>query len=134
MLDKLLSRTKREGDCMIWTGSLTTCNYPRATIGGNPNTRVTRAVFELCNGYRPVVVRHSCDNTLCINPDHLVGGSPTDNMRDRHERRRTHGQVFQEEIEEVLELRALGNTYLEISKQLGIKIKRVEYIVTRKGG
>lgn len=36
-----------------------------------------------------VTVRHTCDNTRCINPEHLVGGTMADNNRDRAERGRS---------------------------------------------
>ncbi|ACP44084.1 hypothetical protein VPP93_gp13 [Vibrio phage VP93] len=36
-----------------------------------------------------VVVRHTCDNPRCINPDHLIGGTIADNNRDRAERGRS---------------------------------------------
>ena len=36
-----------------------------------------------------VVVRHTCDNPRCINPEHLIGGTLADNNRDRAERGRS---------------------------------------------
>lgn len=35
------------------------------------------------------VVRHTCDNTRCILPEHLVLGTSADNNRDRAERGRS---------------------------------------------
>ena len=35
------------------------------------------------------VIRHTCDNPRCINPEHLLVGSRADNNRDRAERGRS---------------------------------------------
>lgn len=35
------------------------------------------------------VLRHTCDNRWCINPDHLIPGSHADNVRDRVLRNRS---------------------------------------------
>jgi hypothetical protein len=35
-----------------------------------------------------VIVRHTCDNSRCINPEHLVGGSQLDNVKDQIDRQR----------------------------------------------
>lgn len=47
-----------------------------------------RWVFFQHNGYYPPIVRHTCDNPRCINPEHLVGGTHQDNMDDRRIRGR----------------------------------------------
>jgi hypothetical protein len=60
--------------------------------------RVSRIVWEYHNDTIPKgwVVRHTCDNPPCVNPDHLLIGTVRDNSRDmvergRHrEQRKTH--------------------------------------------
>ncbi len=132
MLDKLLSNTVKVGECLEWTRCLNTDGYPRANLKGNCNIKVHRLVFELVNGYAPKVVRHICDNPKCINPDHLLAGDPTLNMLDRCERGRTHKHITEEEVLKVKALRAQGQTYKEISNQLKVNRKRVEYILTTR--
>lgn len=41
-----------------------------------------RVVYERANGNLPDCVCHRCDNPCCINPEHLFGGTHSDNMRD----------------------------------------------------
>ena len=42
-----------------------------------------RWVYYQATGDLPEVVRHTCDNRLCVNLDHLLPGTHTDNARDR---------------------------------------------------
>ena len=35
------------------------------------------------------VIRHTCDNPMCINPEHLVKGTHNDNVQDRVSRNRS---------------------------------------------
>lgn len=88
-------------------------------------------MFELVNGYYPEIVRHTCDTPLCINPDHLVEGSPLDNVSDRVQRGRSHGHVSEEELNEVVSLRGKGMTHKAIGIELGIKTKRVAWILDK---
>ncbi len=51
---------------------------------------------------RGKVVRHSCDNPRCINPDHLLLGTQTDNMNDKAQRRRCpHLKLSIQQIQEI---------------------------------
>lgn len=51
---------------------------------------VHRAVYLAFYGEIPsgLIVRHSCDNGTCINPDHLLLGTKKDNTQDMLERNR----------------------------------------------
>lgn len=129
MLQHFLKRTIIKGKCRIWQGAVNTDGYARALINGNENGKVHREIFYLVNGYYPPVVRHSCDNPLCIEPTHLQPGTQLDNVKDRHTRKRTYGYVSQKERTQVLELRHQGLTMETIANTLQIKTKRVEYIL-----
>jgi len=49
-----------------------------------------RVAYTLTKGEIPdgLIVRHTCDNPACCNPDHLILGTQADNMADRGERKR----------------------------------------------
>jgi hypothetical protein len=53
--------------------------------------RAHRIAYQLTHGSLPddLVVRHTCDNPPCVNPEHLIGGTQLDNITDRNERGRT---------------------------------------------
>ena len=130
-LEQYLHNTKRFLDgCWEWKGCFNTDGYARAGNKHTSNIKVHREVFRLTYGYYPEVVRHTCDNKKCINPHHLVGGSPEDNVRDRVDRGRTHNHVTSQEFSAVVELRGMGLTMRDIAFVRDIKIKRVEYILT----
>jgi hypothetical protein len=127
-----LQHTEVEGDCLVWTRCFNSDGYPRAGVAGNVNLKVHREVFFSVNGYYPPVVRHTCDNRRCINPDHLIGGTNLDNIQDRHTRGRDHNHVTEEERLSCIALRQQGMTYGKIGTELSMKRKRVEYILARR--
>lgn len=133
-LKKALSYTRPNGECLEWTRCLNSDGYARAKINDNVNGKVHRFVFEEVNGYAPPVVRHSCDNPRCINPEHLVAGNNIDNIKDRNERKRTYNYVSEEDKEAVRKLRAERLTHRQIAESLNIKTKRVERILSLFGG
>lgn len=72
--------------------------YGRVDAFGFKGIYVHRLAYWLCNGGELIslrkngdaLIRHSCDNTLCCNPRHLLPGTHADNMRDMVERKRKH--------------------------------------------
>lgn len=47
-----------------------------------------RLAYRTKHGHMPPLVRHTCDNRRCRNPEHLLSGTQLDNMRDMKERGR----------------------------------------------
>ena len=77
----------RQAPCWIWTGAVDRDGYGRFRFKGT-YYRAHRYAFELANGTLPAVVRHTCDCRNCVNPDHLIGGTQRQNMRDKISRGR----------------------------------------------
>lgn len=56
--------------------------------GVKVSTTLHRKVHYLRTGEWPEVVRHTCDNPRCVNPEHLIGGTQKDNVQDMLDRGR----------------------------------------------
>ena len=78
--DKWLRRLRQEGECIVTTSSR---DYPRLMIGRVSYSahRVVCAV-ALGRDLDPAMdVDHICNNTRCVNPDHLQEITHGDNVR-----------------------------------------------------
>lgn len=77
-------------DCIEWTGARFKTGYGMVSGRGKPR-RAHRVAYEEAYGPIPdgLFVLHSCDNRICINPEHLHLGTNADNMREMSERKRS---------------------------------------------
>lgn len=77
--------------CWIWTGFSNSKGYAYFYFGGKTH-RVTRVVLEYKLGYMPDDMQacHKCDNTYCVNPDHLFIGTNLENQQYRARKFRHH--------------------------------------------
>ncbi len=71
-------------DCWPWVAGKFTDGYGAFQLNGKAR-RSHRLAWSIVNGPIPagLQVLHSCDNPICMNPDHLRAGTHDDNMRDK---------------------------------------------------
>lgn len=79
-------------------------------------------------------VLHTCDNKLCVNPNHLYLGDKLQNAKDRAERvgyatcvrGEAHGssKLTEQNVKDIIELTKQGIISKDIIKQLDLKVSR----------
>ena len=85
------SGNKKYPDCWIWDAGRTSKDYgafsyypDKPPIGAH----VASHLFHIGEVPKGKIVRHRCDNPPCVNPEHLLLGTNSDNMKDMFARNR----------------------------------------------
>jgi hypothetical protein len=132
-------------DCWLWTGS-TTPNARGSHYGRfNHKYVVYRAhvfSYELATGNKVEkgkVVMHSCDNTLCVNPNHLSKGMNRDNIDDMLMKGRSlYGEkhpgvvLSEEQVREIRQLKTTGIRVTQLTKRFGVKEATIYAVCSRR--
>ena len=138
-LEGLLNETaKTETGCMEWQRAINTDGYPRVVWAGKKcNGKVHRIVYELSHVGEDItdkVIRHTCDNTRCLNPDHLLSGSVADNIQDREDRNRgaKKAQFSKDQVLLIRKLYADGWGQTKLSHLFNVSQGAIRSIVIRQ--
>jgi hypothetical protein len=86
--DYLLARISvKKSGCWEWLLGKDKDGYGHAAYKGK-GMSAHRASFKAFKGplLKGKLIRHKCDNTSCINPEHLIQGTHKENMQDMYER------------------------------------------------
>ena len=116
-----------DDDC--WVTDLAPSGRYVRMYGENGDHRIYlhRLMWEAHNAEpipEDMVVRHTCDNPLCCNPNHLVVGTMKDNVDDMFERGRNPDRVVYSR-ERMQELREQGLSLRQIADELGCNASTV---------
>ena len=132
-------------DCINWSKGIGSDGYG-LTKRNNKLYRAHRLAY--CDYHnidhsdiKGQLVRHTCDNRKCINPEHLVIGTHQDNMDDMKKRNRTakgeaHGRAKLSEVD----IKTIRDRYIRgskvhglsaIAKDFGVAFQTVSKIVNR---
>ena len=85
--ERFWAKVQETETCWTWTAALLKTGYGSIRVDGKA-MRAHRVAYELAKGPIPegALLRHTCDNPKCVNPDHLIPGTKSDNTKDAIER------------------------------------------------
>lgn len=134
-LEYLHSRCKEDADCLLWEGSTDGGGRPKLSIkvdGLTKTQQPRRMVWTQAKGAIPAkrYVTVTCDNPLCLNPEHMklvTRGQVTAREAkrpDTHRRRYLGGLKSRErsslDMDKVRYIRQSNKTLEAISQEMGI--------------
>lgn len=103
--------------------------------------RLHRYVYEIYYGSIPkgLVIRHKCDNPLCINPNHLELGTPADNSNDMVKRNRSAkgekvntSKLNASQVKEIRKQYHKGLSKKRLSKLFNISVSNIDCVVNNR--
>lgn len=115
--------------CVIWPFGKDTFGYGCVTHNGKKD-RTNRTQWERANGQtvpKGMVVRHTCDNPSCINPNHLIIGTQAENIADQAARGRKAvgamkggAKLTDEIVRSVRQRKNNGETLRDMALEFGV--------------
>lgn len=139
-------------ECWIWEKS-TVGEGPKFRYGDiriglkslktQRNARAHRLSYEVFKGEIPkgLFVLHKCDNTRCINPDHLFLGTQKDNMQDMNNKNRRNdaigskhptAKLSEKQVLEIRELHKKGILTSKLAKLFNTPYMTIASVIKRK--
>src|SRR5580692_9233343 len=69
-------------ECWLWNGAV--ANGYASLRRGGVHYKGHRLAYQLAKGELPddILLRHRCNRKRCINPEHLIVGTQSENMQD----------------------------------------------------
>lgn len=123
-----------EGPCWEWNGSTfapvanAISGYGRFVLNG-VSYKAHRVSYEAHKGVIPEghVVRHKCDNPVCVRPGHLETGTAADNSKDMLERGRgnKHVKISEQEVVDICSAVAQGESVKTVAARYGVSASLV---------
>lgn len=131
--------------CWLWTGAKGSHGYGNFGYRKPKTTTAHRYAYELWHGPIPdgLVVCHTCDVRLCVNPDHLFLGTYKENTQDGVAKGRIFGARYNPARgersgkavlteEQVRAIRADPRRQVDIAADYGIAQAHVSRILRRE--
>lgn len=121
-------RIEKTESCWIWKGSKIKSGYGIISFGGKPISahRLSWKIHHEEIG-SDMIVRHLCNNPICVNPEHLAIGTHQDNSDDRVKAgnsgkgsQNCNSSLNEEDIKKIKNLLVLGISGAEIGRRFNV--------------
>lgn len=108
--------------CWEWQAAKLPNGYGIASIGNGETMLAHRYVASLSSDITNQIVLHTCDNPLCVRPDHLIVGTQQDNINDMIAKSRKYTKLS---IQQVRDIRTKSHTRKEYATKYSISLYTV---------
>jgi hypothetical protein len=102
--NRFWSKVDQTGICWLWKAGKFSDGYGQFSIEAGFNARAHRVAWILTYGeiQDGLLVMHTCDTPLCVNPEHLVLGTAFENIDDARVKGRLKGFPGEQNSQAVL--------------------------------
>lgn len=125
--------------CWLWTGAKTSHGGYGIIRHNRKGLRAHRVSWVLANGCdipEGVVIMHTCDTPLCVNPTHLLAGTQLENIEDRCQKGRSasgtlnpKSKLTPELVREVRRRSESGEGYRALGREFGLSHTSIRDVV-----
>lgn len=126
------SKVEKTDTCWFWRGLKDVHGYGQFSYKANRYS-AHRFAYCITKGViaSNLVVRHTCDNKLCVNPEHLILGTNKQNVQDMKDRRWRYNQkISQIDKEKIRQLREDGKSYKELANLFEVHTSTIWHILS----
>lgn len=118
--------------CKIWPGAVQNNGYGQIRREGKLYL-AHRWAYAQATGVSMLsltgqVVRHTCDTRLCIEPDHLVLGTQSQNMHDKKRPGKIVKKLTREDAAAIKVRLATGETLASLGRAFGVSYQMIANI------
>lgn len=140
--ERFWAKVDRSGSCWLWIAGKRGDGYGAFQVESTRQISAHRYSYEIHHGQIPqgMVVMHSCDRPLCVNPAHLSVGTQAENAADSARKARRHRGSHNSQAKltegQVISMRerylAGGITHSRLADEFAVSHALVSAILTRK--
>lgn len=143
MEEKFNKKIDKTETCWNWLGRLDNGGYGRFCIGNGKWHKAHRISYTLFKGDIPdgLVVRHLCNNTKCVNPEHLEIGTHKQNTADMYASNRQpnkkgshngRNKFIEKDILEIRQWIDFGYTHQQVADSFNTTQGHITNIINKK--
>ena len=133
-IERFWSKVDKSEGCWVWRGKPDRDGYGCIQLARPKRKRLAhRVAYQIANGEIPdgMYVLHRCPgkhNPLCVNPEHLIAGTPWQNMQDKYAQgtmacgsRQGNSRLHEDDIPEIRHMLATGHTQWDVARRFKVK-------------